>query len=287
MNRGSSIWKVGDSKQLETSGCPRIMGILNVTSDSFYNGGRYRIKDSALEQARRMSEQGADIIDVGGESTRPGAEPVDVDEEKARVVPVISEIADRWPEVLISVDTYKAAVARAAAEAGAHIVNDVSAGLLDPDMFAAVADLGVGYVMMHMRGKPQTMQKNTRYKDLIAEIYNFFLDRLEQAADSGIESERIVLDPGIGFGKSAEDSYRLIARLGEFAPLGRPMVVGPSRKSFIALAGLTDPADRLEGTLAACTVATLAGAGILRVHDVGPVSRAVAVAMRFRDLNTY
>ncbi len=283
-DKSASIWKVGGSRRLETSGRPWIMGILNVTSDSFYDGGRYLHEDSALEQAQRMFEQGADIIDVGGESTRPGAAPMDENKEKARVVPVISEIAKRLPEVLISVDTYRATVARAAVEAGAHIVNDVSAGLLDADMLAAVAGLDVGYVIMHMRGKPQTMQRDTRYENLMAEIYGFFVERLESAAAAGIEPERVVLDPGIGFGKSAEDSYRLIAGLGEFLPLGRPLVVGPSRKSFMAEAGLTKPADRLEGTLAACTVATLAGANCLRVHDVGPVSRAAAVAARFSEL---
>ncbi|MEA2063107.1 MAG: dihydropteroate synthase, partial [Gemmatimonadota bacterium] len=199
-----------------------------------------------------------------------------------RVVPVVSEIVGRLPGVLISVDTYKAEVARRAVEAGAAIVNDVGAGLLDPGMFSAVAELGVGLVMMHMRGSPRSMQRDTHYDDLMAELREFFAGRLEQAEKAGIPLERIVLDPGVGFGKSAQDNYRLIAGLGELSHLGRPVLVGPSRKSFMALAGLKNPEERLEGTLAACTVATLAGAAILRVHDIGPVARAVAVAARFR-----
>jgi len=285
VDRVASIWKVGRARRLESSGYPRIIGILNVTSDSFYDGGRYRLKGPALKQAELMYEQGAEIIDVGGESTRPGAAPLDADQEIARVVPVIGEIARRLPGVLISVDTYKAEVARAAVEAGAHIVNDVGAGLLDNGMLSAVAELGVGYVIMHMRGRPQTMQLDTHYENLMEEIRAFFLERLESAAGSGIEPERVVLDPGIGFGKSANDSYRLIEGLGEFSALGRPLVVGPSRKSFMALAGQKDPEERLEGTLAACTVATLSGADYLRVHDVGAVSRAVAVAVHFRCRN--
>jgi dihydropteroate synthase len=261
------------------------MGILNVTSDSFYDGGRYFSVQSALEQAQRMFEQGADILDVGGESTRPGAEPVEAEEEKVRVVSVIKEIAERLPEALISVDTYKASVARAAVEAGAHIVNDVSAGMLDSEMLATVAGLGAGYVIMHMRGKPQNMQRDTHYDNLITEINVFFNERMERTLAAGIEPERVVLDPGVGFGKSAEDNYRLIAGLDEFTAIGRPLLVGPSRKSFLSLAGQTDPEERLEGSLAACTVATLAGADYLRVHDVGPVSRAVAVAAQFRERN--
>ncbi|MBN2290014.1 MAG: dihydropteroate synthase [Candidatus Glassbacteria bacterium] len=281
VNRYPWTWKIGGPHKHESCGNPRIIGILNVTGDSFYDGGRYLSRDPALEQARRMFELGAEIIDVGGESTRPGAEPVQADLEIARVVPVIRGLAARLPGALISVDTYKASVARAAVDAGAHLVNDVSAGLLDEKMLDTVAGLGAGYVIMHMRGKPRTMQQDTHYENLTGEIYDFFAARLERAAASGIDTERIALDPGIGFGKSAGDNYRLIAGLGEFFSLGRPLVVGPSRKSFMALAGQPDPEDRLEGTLAACTVATLAGADYLRVHDAGPVSRAVAVAGQF------
>ena len=282
MRGSSSIWELGRSKGLESSKTPGIIGILNLTSDSFYDGGRYLNKDAALEQARKHFEQGAEVIDVGGESTRPGAVPVGAEEEEARVVPVIREIAESLPEAVISIDTYKASVARAAVAAGARVINDVSAGLLDDRMLPAVAELGVDYIIMHMRGEPGTMQLDTTYVNLISEIYDFFSELLERAAAAGIERQRVALDPGIGFGKSHEDNYLLIASLEEFVSLERPLVAGPSRKSFMNLAGQPDPEERLEGTLAACTVATLAGADWLRVHDVGPVSRAVAVAAQFR-----
>jgi len=275
---------VGGGKRLEFDGTPRIMGVLNLTPDSFYSGSRYPDGDKAVEKAARMVEEGVDIIDVGGESSRPGASPVEAEQERARVIPVIREISCRFPGILISIDTYKSVVARAAVEAGAHIVNDISAGLADREMLPAVAELGVGYVMMHMRGDPRTMQLNTHYDDMLGEIYGFFENGLERARKAGCKVEQIVLDPGIGFGKSPSANYELISRLAFFASLGRPLLVGPSRKSFMALAGLAHPEERLEGTLAACTVATLAGADILRVHDVGPVKRAVAVAWRFRCL---
>jgi len=274
-------WLLGGGKSLVMGGRPRIMGILNLTPDSFYDGSAYRDVNSAIDHAARMVEEGADLIDVGGESTRPGASPVSADLEKERVVPVIREIARRFPEQIISVDTYKSEVARAALGEGAAAVNDISAGTLDKRMLETVAGLKAGYVMMHMRGEPRTMQLNTAYDDMVGEIYLFFARCLEKTQESGISWESIALDPGIGFGKSPEANYELIYRLAEFAPLGRPILAGCSRKSFMALAGLKDPAERLEGTLAACTVAVISGADILRVHDIGPVQRAVSVASLF------
>ena len=273
---------VGGGKSLELGATPRLMGALNLTPDSFYQASRCTSVEAAVEKAVEMAGQGADIIDLGGESTRPGSNPLGLEQELERVVPVVREISRALPETLISVDTYKSRVAREALQAGAHIVNDISAGLLDERMMPTVAEMGAGYVMMHMRGKPRTMQNNTEYEDLMGEIFEFLQQGLERAEGAGINPGQIVLDPGIGFGKTPEGNYEIISRLAELAPLGRPLLVGPSRKSFLALAGLESPGQRLEGTLAACTVAVLAGADILRIHDVGPVRRAVAAASLFK-----
>jgi len=265
---------------LNLGGVPLVMGILNVTPDSFYDGGRHFSPETAVNHATAMLESGADIIDVGGESTRPGAAPVNEEQEAARVVPVIRAILERHPAAVLSVDTYKASVARRAVEAGAKIVNDVGAGRLDPRMLPVLADTGAAWVAMHMRGTPRTMQTDTHYDDLLGEIGAFFAERLAAAEQAGIPRGRIVLDPGIGFGKSAEDNYRLILCLGEFRTLGCQLLVGPSRKSFL---GGEDREKRLEGTLAAVTVAVLNGAAVLRVHDVAPTVRTVQIAARFRD----
>jgi dihydropteroate synthase len=275
-------WLLAGGRSLELNETPRLMGVLNLSPDSFYEGSCYTSVEAAVEKAVEMAGQGADIIDLGGESTRPGLTPVGLQEELKRVIPVVREISRALPETLISVDTYKSQVAREAVEAGAHIVNDISAGLLDEKMLPAVAETDVGYVMMHMRGEPRTMQLNTEYEDLMAELFCFLQEGLERADKAGISREHIVLDPGIGFGKSPAGNYEIISRLAELAPLGRPLLVGPSRKSFLALAGLESPGERLEGTLAACTVAVLAGADILRVHDIEPVRRAVAAASFFK-----
>ncbi|MEA1996697.1 MAG: dihydropteroate synthase, partial [Gemmatimonadota bacterium] len=197
-------WATGEREPLTFEGAPKIMGVLNLTPDSFYDGGRLNDVGRAVEYAERMADEGADLIDVGGESTRPGASPVSAREEAARVVPVIRKLAHRLgPQTVISVDTYKAAVARRAVEAGVGVINDVSAGAMDREMFETVAELGVGYVIMHMRGEPRSMQMDTEYRDMMAEIYEFFESSLERARAAGIEREKIVLDPGIGFGKSA------------------------------------------------------------------------------------
>jgi len=275
-------WLVAGGKSLELGAAPRLMGALNLTPDSFFQGSRCTSVEAAVEKALEMAGEGADIIDLGGESTRPGSSPVALDEELKRVVPVIREISRTLPEILISIDTYKSRVAREALKAGAHVVNDISAGLLDDEMLPAVAEMDAGYVMMHMRGKPRTMQLDTEYENLMAELFSFFQQGLERADRAGINREKIVLDPGIGFGKPPAGNYEIISRLAELLPLGRPVLVGPSRKSFLALAGMESPETRLEGTLAACTVAVLAGADILRVHDIEPVRRAVAAASLFK-----
>ena len=278
-------WKIGAGRVLELhSAQPRIMGILNITPDSFYDGGQYDNLETAYERASQMVFEGADIVDIGGESSRPGARTVNSGEEAERVLPLVAGIAETMPDTVLSVDTYKADIALKAVSAGAHIINDISGGLLDPGLFEAVAESGAGYVLMHMRGTPQTMQQDTAYSDLIDEINGFFEKRISAAVAAGIDEERIVIDPGIGFGKGAEDNYRLINNLGSFAGFGRPILLGPSRKSFLSLSGQHGAGDRLEGTLAAVTVATMTGADILRVHDVSQVRKAASVATRFMTL---
>lgn len=253
-----------------------IMGILNVTPDSFYDGGRFFDEGRAVDRALEMEEEGADIIDVGGESTRPGARAVSVDEEIRRVIPVVEALAKRL-KVPISVDTRKAEVARLALEGGARIINDISGFGFDHEMVKVAARYRPLVILMHMRGTPETMQQDTTYKDLFSEIYRHLVERIEYALHEGVEWESIAIDPGIGFGKSYEDNLRIIKGLGEFRSIGRPVVVGPSRKSFIGhLLGL-GPEDRLEGTAAATAVSILKGAHIVRVHDVRAIKRVATV----------
>ncbi len=281
--RIAESWRIAGGRVLELSR-PLIMGVLNFTPDSFYSASRITALDEAVRCAQRMAEEGADIIDIGGESTRPGAEPVRFEEEIRRIVPVVEALVARLGSVPVSVDTYKADVARAALDAGASIVNDIGAGLLDERMLETVAGYGAGYVLMHMRGKPRTMQQDTSYEDLMGEVFSFFHAGLERCAAAGINLESVALDPGIGFGKQPAGNYELLSRLGEFHSLGRPLLTGASRKSFLSLAGQDDPLERLEGSLAACTVAVLAGARILRVHDVGSSCRVVRTACVFAEI---
>ncbi|GAB4251076.1 dihydropteroate synthase [Deferrisoma sp.] len=257
---------------------PLVMGILNVTPDSFSDGGEFFDRDAALERALAMVEEGADLLDVGGESTRPGAPLVSQDEEERRVLPVIEHLAHRVG-VPISVDTYKAAVARKAVDAGAAIVNDVSGLRMDPEMARAVAETGAGLVVMHMRGDPRTMQSDTTYDDLVGEIFRALEESVDRAVEAGVDRSRVWIDPGIGFGKSAGQNLVLLRRLGEFRSLGCPILVGASRKSFIGKTlGIDDPKDRLEGSLAAAVLAVAGGARILRVHDVRATRRAADLA---------
>ncbi len=253
----------------------RIMGILNVTPDSFSDGGRYTGTATAVEHGLRMEEEGADFIDVGGESTRPGAMTVAPDEEVRRVIPVIEALSAK-AGVPISVDTRNADVAERALGAGASIVNDISGLRHDPRMAAVIGAWGASAILMHMRGTPATMQDNPRYNDLIGEIKAYFRGSVRLATDAGIR--QIVLDPGIGFGKTPGHNLEIIGRLREFADLGYPVMVGVSRKSFIgAILGLP-VGERLEGTIGASVAAVMKGARILRVHDVREVVRAVRVA---------
>jgi dihydropteroate synthase len=257
-----------------------VMGILNVTPDSFSDGGLHFDPEAAVAHARAMAAEGATILDIGGESTRPGAESLSADEELRRVLPVIEEL--RGDDLALSVDTAKASVARAALEAGAHIVNDVRGLRGDPDMAATVAEHGAGVIIMHMQGTPRTMQVNPVYDDVVADIRVFFEARRAAAQEAGIGDEQIVFDPGIGFGKTVEHNLILLRRLGEFCGLGRPILVGPSRKSFIGKVLDLPVGDRLEGTAAAVAAAVLAGASIVRVHDVRAMVRVVRLSEAIR-----
>ena len=254
-------------KSLTFGKCTRIMGILNVTPDSFSDGGRYLDVDHAIAYAHQMVEDGADIIDIGGESSRPGALPVSIDEELARVLPVIEDLANRTA-TLISIDTYKSAVARRALQAGAHIVNDITA-LGDVEMARVVAEMDAGLILMHMKGVPRTMQRLPVYHDLIDEVQTFLRQRVDKAQAEGVCPDQIMIDPGIGFGKTAEHNIEILRRLDAFRSLDKPILIGTSRKSFIGrLLNLPNPDDRLEGTAATVAWAIAHGADVVRVHDV-------------------
>lgn len=273
---GLSIWKIID-RVLNWGPRPLVMGVLNVTPDSFSDGGRFLEPSVAVDHALRMVAEGANLIDVGGESSRPGAEPVEVSEELQRVIPVMEALA-RAIAVPLSVDTTKAEVARQAVRSGASIINDISALRLDPAMRRVAAESGAGVILMHMQGAPKTMQRAPEYADVVREVKDFLISSLREATKNGIEPERILLDPGIGFGKNLQQDLTLLAELGSLAEIGRPLCVGVSRKSFIGT--VTDAAlpDRLPGSLAAAVVAMMNGARLLRVHDVPETVAALKMA---------
>lgn len=253
-----------------------VMGVLNVTPDSFSDGGRFADPNAALTHARAMAAAGADLIDIGGESTRPGAQPVPAAQQIQRVSPVIQNIAREFPSLLLSIDTTQAAVAAAAIEAGAALVNDISAGRDDVAMLPLVADMGVPIILMHMLGTPRTMQQNPTYADVAVEVRGFLLDRRQAATQAGIAQRRILLDPGIGFGKTGRHNLTLLAALPHLAAAGSPIVIGPSRKSFIEpITGETLASGRPLGTAAAVAWSAANGAAIVRVHDVGAAVAAV------------
>ncbi len=254
-----------------------IMGVVNVTPDSFSDGGEWFERDSAVAHGRDLAAQGAHILDIGGESTRPGAEPVPADEELARVIPVIERLADAGAQ--LSIDTSKMAVARAAVRAGATYVNDVTAFRADPEIAGLVADSGCECCLMHMLGEPRTMQQDPRYGDVVSEVKAFLEERVAFAVGEGIAEARIHVDPGIGFGKTLEHNLALLRRLDEIAAIGRPVVVGTSRKSFLGrLTGREDPHERVAATVATTVLALERGASVFRVHDVAETADALAVA---------
>ncbi len=261
---------------------PFVMGVVNVTPDSFSDGGKFLGADAAVERALQLAREGADLVDVGGESTRPGAPPVPADEELRRVVPVIERLRDLAFPLPVSIDTSKGAVARAALAAGAALVNDVTA-LSDPDLAAAVASSGAPVVLMHTRGTPADMSSRAVYVDVVREVAAELEAALARAEAAGIPRDQTILDPGIGFAKTAEQSVELLARIGELRALGRPILVGPSRKSFIGRITGAAVGERLPGTLAAVTACVLAGVELLRVHDVAPAVQAARVAAALRD----
>ncbi len=260
-----------------------IMGILNITPDSFSDGGAFLDREAAMRQAERMAHEGADLLDIGGESTRPGAQPVPLDEELKRAIPVIRAVRQALPEIPLSIDTYKARVAAEALDAGADLVNDVSALRFDPEMAGLVAKADVPIILMHMKGTPQTMQDTPFYTDVVREICDFSRERIEFAQQAGIASRKIIVDPGIGFGKRPQDNTEILKRLNELKALGRPLLLGTSRKSFLGAITRRSVKERLEETIASCVIGVLHGADILRVHDVGPVKHAIQVADVIRE----
>jgi dihydropteroate synthase len=254
----------------------RVMGVVNVTPDSFSDGGRFLDPGAAVAHGRRLAGEGADILDVGGESTRPGSEPVDADDELRRVLPVVEGLSDAGPQ--LSIDTSKLAVARAAVDAGATLVNDVTAFRHEPGLAALVAEHGLDCCLMHMLGEPRTMQADPRYDDVVGDVKAFLEERLAFAVGEGVAEERVMLDPGIGFGKTVEHNLELLRRLDEIVAIGRPVVIGTSRKSFLGRLTGREVDDRLAGTIATNVLALERGARVFRVHDVGPVRDALTVA---------
>jgi dihydropteroate synthase len=258
---------------------PLLMGVVNVTPDSFSDGGRFLEADRAVAQARRLVEEGADILDIGGESTRPGSDPVPEDEEMRRVLPVVETLAEAV-DVPLSIDTRRARVAREAVAAGAALVNDITGLQGESEMARAVAETGAGIVLMHILGEPKTMQQHPQYNHLMADILRYLRRGLAIAEEAGVAENRILVDPGIGFGKTLKHNLEILAELGQIRSLGRPILVGPSRKRFIGeVTGVEDPAERTYGTAAACALAVAAGALVLRVHDVAEMKQAVELAV--------
>jgi dihydropteroate synthase len=274
MDADTRRWQCG-TRALDLR-APVVMGILNVTPDSFSDGGRFAQRDAALAHARRMVAEGAAIVDVGGESTRPGASPASLDEELARVIPVIETLRAESP-VFISVDTSKPAVMRAAVRAGADIINDVRA-LAEPGAIEAAAETRAGVCLMHMRGEPRTMQDAPRYDDVLAEVSAFLAARIAACRSAGIEMARIAVDPGFGFGKTAAHNLELLKQLGRFESLGAAVAVGLSRKSMLAKLTGRSVDDRTAGSVALAAIAVLNGARIVRAHDVAATLDAVRVA---------
>jgi len=270
------LWQLSEGRSLALGGCTKIMGILNVTPDSFSDGGHFLDTQRAVDRGLEMAQQGAAIIDVGGESSRPGADPVSLDDELERTIPVVSELAART-ESPISIDTTKYEVAKAALKAGAAIINDISGFSFDPRMAGLAAATRAGAVVMHMRGIPRTMQQNPSYADTVVEVCRELGRKVAKLLDAGVGSGQIVVDPGIGFAKAAADNLRILAHLEALDTLGYPLLLGCSRKSFLGAGGVKVASDRLPETLATSVVAALCGCHLVRVHDVAENRRALDV----------
>lgn len=266
------------NKTLQFGKKTHIMGILNITPDSFSDGGKYLNMDQALQHAEEMIRDGADLIDVGGESTQPGSEPLPEEEELHRVIPVIERLA-KTISIPISVDTYKASVARAALDAGAWIINDISGFTMDPEMAPLAAEKKCPAILMHMKGTPRNMQQNPVYKDVVSEVIQFLREQIEKAKSLGIPENNLIIDPGIGFAKTMEHNLEILRRLEEFKILNRPILIGTSRKATLGkLLGGAPPQDRLEGTAATVALGIAYGADIVRVHDVKEMARVARVS---------
>ena len=283
MNRGPAVQRIKTRVRSLTFGPdPVLMGVLNVTPDSFSDGGEFLGAEPAVSHAEKMFDEGAQVIDVGGESTRPGSDPVSPEEELRRVLPVIQGILSARPDSIVSIDTYRSSIAEAALDAGARAVNDVTA-LGDPRMAGLMAERGCPIILMHMLGEPKSMQQDPRYEDVVREVRDFLAERAERAIRAGVELENIILDPGIGFGKALEHNLKLLKRLDSLVELGFPVLVGVSRKSFLGkITGCEDPKSRLFGTMAANVLAYERGASLFRVHDVRANKEALAVAAAIR-----
>jgi dihydropteroate synthase len=283
MDRGPAVQRTKTRVGSLTFGPdPVLMGVLNVTPDSFSDGGEFFGVEPAVAQAEKMFDEGAQVIDVGGESTRPGSDPVSPEEELRRVLPVIQAMLSTRPDSIVSIDTYRSSVAEAALDAGAGAVNDVTA-LGDPRMAGLMAERGCPIILMHMLGEPKSMQQHPRYEDVVREVRDFLAERAQQALRAGVKLENIILDPGIGFGKTPEHNLKLLKRLDSLVELGFPVLVGVSRKSFLGkITGSEDPKSRLFGTVAANVLAYERGASLFRVHDVRANKEALAVAAAIR-----
>jgi dihydropteroate synthase len=260
---------------------PKVMGILNITPNSFYDGGKLKTDKDILLQAEKMITEGADFIDIGGMSTKPNAEEISVAEELHRVLPVIQLLQQNFPETILSLDTYRTVVAKAGLEAGGGIINDISAGMFDNDMFQTVAVHQVPYIMMHIQGTPQTMQQNPQYENVVQEVLQYFIQKTAAAQQAGIND--IIIDPGFGFGKTLAHNYTLLKYLNDLSILNKPLLVGLSRKSMICKLLEVKPSEALNGTTALNTLALLNGAAILRVHDVKETKEVIKIAEFYRN----
>jgi dihydropteroate synthase len=275
-NRNKKSFRIG-KKKFDLISNTLVMGIINVTPDSFFDGGKYNHKDQAVKRISEMITDGADIIDIGGLSSRPGSKPVSLEEELERTIPVIESVSNNF-DTLISIDTYRSEIALEAISAGAHMVNDISAFNMDKNMAGMVADKGVSVTLMHMQGKPEDMQKNPQYENVVDQIYEYLDGKANDAIGAGISPDKIILDPGIGFGKTLDHNLSILNKISEFSSMGYPIMVGASRKSFIGAILDLPVEDRLEGSLASAVWSVINGANILRVHDVAETVRAVKTA---------
>jgi len=275
-NSNKKSFRIG-KKKFDLVSDTLVMGIINVTPDSFYDGGKYDHKDQAVKRISEMVADGADIIDIGGLSSRPGSKPVSPEEEIKRTIPVVESVSNNF-DTLISIDTYRSEVALEAISAGAHIVNDISAFNMDKNMAAVVADKGVSVTLMHMQGKPESMQENPQYENVIDEIYEYLDGKASTAIDAGVSPDKIILDPGIGFGKTLDHNLSILNKISEFRSMGYPIMMGASRKAFIGTILDLPAEDRLEGSLAAAVWSVINGVNILRVHDVAETVRSVKIA---------